>query len=365
MNLLRTIARDLRDAPATAFFCLSWVAVFVAMVTVGWVQSSPPSWWQFLVLGCPNAHRFGELSLSALGQGEIWRLITCNFVHYSLLHVVLNLIGFFILGSMIESWYGSSQFLMLFTVTGGLGNLVSALSRFGLGVNPHHVSGGGSVVVMGLIGLLAVVGWRSRHSWEGELLRPILMTLVLTGILGISLPRYIDNWGHAGGLAVGLPLGLADRYFLRNRYRPSAWGMGMISGLIIASCAMAQWFADLRERPLREQYQQQSHLISEELVYRNLRSLPSLTAPGSDARLLVVVVDDAGSVLDHGETRSEYRRLRELAHATESQPLSEDQRKELTQHAASLAATLRKQLTRRLRDYWDEREHRQVQSRHP
>ena len=37
---LRTIAREIRDYPATAFFSIIWVLVFVGMV-VHWMNSDP------------------------------------------------------------------------------------------------------------------------------------------------------------------------------------------------------------------------------------------------------------------------------------------------------------------------------------
>ena len=61
---LRTLAREIRDYPATACFSLIWVLVFVAMVAVRMHQQPAPSWWQFLVLGMGEGHRFGDLTLT-------------------------------------------------------------------------------------------------------------------------------------------------------------------------------------------------------------------------------------------------------------------------------------------------------------
>ena len=108
-------------------------------------------------------------------------------------------------------------------------------------------AGGGSVVVMGQVGLCAVIGWRSRRSMGGDLGWQMVKALVLTGLLGIAFPRYIDNWGHAGGALAGFPLGLLHRWFIRHRHAPSAWGLGVITSLAIAGCIMAQVAADRRE----------------------------------------------------------------------------------------------------------------------
>src|SRR5207248_1102103 len=81
-----------------------------------------------------------------------WRLVTCNFVHYSLIHIGLNLLAMYQLGTLVESWYGSSQLVLIYGLTGAGGNLVSALIRYGIGSNRAVHSGGGSGVILGLGG---------------------------------------------------------------------------------------------------------------------------------------------------------------------------------------------------------------------
>ena len=74
----------------------------------------------------------------------------------------MNLFVMYQLGGLVESWYGPWQFLAVYVVIGCGGNLLSALVRHALGSDPRIASGGGSTVVLGLVALCAVVGWRSR-----------------------------------------------------------------------------------------------------------------------------------------------------------------------------------------------------------
>ena len=120
-------------------FSLIWILVFVAMVASRFTEGPPVTWRQFLLVGIGAGYRFGDLDLTIghrfgdltirIGPGEIWRLVTCNFVHYSLIHILLNIVAFYLLGTMIESWYGSWQFIFIYLLTGSLGNLLSALGR--------------------------------------------------------------------------------------------------------------------------------------------------------------------------------------------------------------------------------------------
>ena len=211
----RTLAREIRDYPATVVFSAVWIVIFVAMVAGRLHDNPSPSWWRLLVLGIGDGHRFGDLTLNDMARGEIWRLITSSFVHYSLIHIVLNIVAFYLLGTLIESWYGSPAFILIYGLTGGLGNLVSVVIRQSIGSHPLIHSGGGSVVIMGLIGLCAIVGWRSRTSMGSELGWQMAKAIGLTGLLGVAFRGYIDNWGHAGGAICGfsarLPPSLVPR----------------------------------------------------------------------------------------------------------------------------------------------------------
>src|SRR4051794_17465681 len=94
---LRTLVREIRDFPATAIFSLAWIVVFVAMVALRMQENPSPTWWRLLVQGIGDGHRFGDLTLQDLASGQYWRLITSSFVHYSLIHITLNLLAFYLL----------------------------------------------------------------------------------------------------------------------------------------------------------------------------------------------------------------------------------------------------------------------------
>src|SRR4051794_35145285 len=158
-RMLREILDDARDFPATMALGAVWVVVFVTMV-VGRLTTGPlPSLQDFLLGNVGGAHSYGDMTLNEIFRGEVWRVVTCTFVHYNVLHVGMNLYGLYHLGCLVESWYGSAQFLAIYLVIGGGGNVVSALIRHARGLEPRMHSGGGSTVVLGLVALCAVVGW--------------------------------------------------------------------------------------------------------------------------------------------------------------------------------------------------------------
>jgi len=183
----------------------------------------------------------------------------------------------------------------------------------------------------------------------------MLVSLGLTALLGFVFRDYIDNWGHAGGALVGIGLGFADRRFVRGVRRPSAWGLGVMAGLVIAGCGLAQLAADRREAPLRRQALLRAEVNAREIAYRNLRAAPMLLDQKADPRLLARGLDVIAGVLDGGTTRSDFRRLRELAAVAGTRALTEAEQIEFKKRAGALSDQLRPELNVRLRELWKER----------
>jgi membrane associated rhomboid family serine protease len=207
-------------------------------------------------------HLFGDLTWQNLLNGQVWRLVTATFLHASLPHLALNLIGMIQLGRMVEPWYGARQFLAICLGLGSLGNLAGMMMRQGAaavrvwlqahglnlavpgglanGGGPEFAaqvtSVGGSIIILGLCGLSLVVGWRSRTR-VGAFLRDqmigILVFIALIGIVGIHI---VDNFGHAGGALVGAAAGFLHRPLFRTkRHGPTRRILGAIVVLVIAT----------------------------------------------------------------------------------------------------------------------------------
>ncbi|WP_337176401.1 rhomboid family intramembrane serine protease [Paludisphaera sp.] len=352
MNL-RAIVKEIRDFPATALFGASWLLVFAAMVALRLQEHPAPTIWQVLVAGFGDGGRFGDLTLNDLAAGEYWRLITCNFVHYSVVHIGMNLFAFYLLGTLLESWYGSWALVTIYGMTGVGGNLLSAMAREAMGSSPAVHSGGGSVVIMGLIGLCATAGWASRAEGDRELTWQMLKALAITGALGLAFPRYIDNWGHAGGAIVGLPIGLAHRRLFAGRGGPRAWAVGVAWLLVIAAGVAAQARSDFREAGARELETMRSQVRADAAAYRALLAVRSWATRGvGNPKALAPALRSLAPTLDGGPTRSAYRRL--LAGASEYA-----RRKPTPQERAAFRADLetvmeavREEASGRLREYW-------------
>jgi membrane associated rhomboid family serine protease len=230
---------DLRESPATLTLAALWVLIFAMMQMHQGAFQVTANPLTFGAIAVSTSHQFGDWTTAELASGQLWRAVTATFIHYSLLHLLLNLFGLVQLGLLIEDWYGSPQFLVIYLVIGGLGNLLAGFARPWFGAHTNVHCGGGSTVVFGLIGLCAVVGWRMKTKEGEKLCFQMLGFLVFNGLMGLVIPN-LDNLAHLCGTLVGGSVGFAHKALLRNAERPSGRWAGLVGALVLVGCMGAQ-----------------------------------------------------------------------------------------------------------------------------
>ncbi len=203
-----------------------------------------------LVSGAGFLRAVQEVSL-AWGAGfgpatqdhQWWRLFTAMFVHFGVMHLVLNMWALWDIGRVVERAYGSLRILALYVVSGLVGNLASLVVQ-----GNQAISGGASGAIFGLYGALIVFLWRERRLIERGEFRWVmgasaLFLLLMLG-LGIWVPE-IDNAAHAGGLLAGALLG----YGIAPRWDPArstpaypSWWSGLL--LTAGVLTLVLWMPD-------------------------------------------------------------------------------------------------------------------------
>jgi rhomboid protease GluP len=297
-----------KDHPVTMTCCALWVVIFVAMIVrQGGLQGGVNP----LANGISPqiSHIFGDQTPRDIRAGQLWRTVTSTFIHYSLVHLVFNLVAMYQLGQVIETWYGSRLFLAICVVIGFFGNLFAGLARplfAGITRTPLQAvllnhSGGGSSIICGLIALLAVVGWRSRTRFGDFLRAQMVAILVFTAILGIALPN-IDNFGHAGGVIVGAIFGFGHRMLVRTESGRAATMIAAGAAFVLILCAGFQVRAGVPEsRNLRFQERLLAGKVYEDLLQAEV--LYEITALPREARVNVKQVASVIVVfMDQGRT---------------------------------------------------------------
>jgi len=136
-----------------------------------------------------------------LAAGEFWRLITPIFLHFSLLHILFNLLWIWVIGRHIERLHGAIVFLSLVGISG-------ISSNFAQYFVSGPLFGGMSGVVFGVLGYawlfdrLAGPCFRIPPALMGFML--FWLALGFSGALEFMGLGAIANTAHLVGLLAGL-----------------------------------------------------------------------------------------------------------------------------------------------------------------
>jgi rhomboid protease GluP len=153
-----------------------------------------------------------------LGQHQYWRVLASAFLHGGPLHIAMNMVALFSLGSLVERLAGPWRMAALYLAAAVAAGFASAL------LNPvTQPSLGASGAILGLAGVLLAPRWRRDprfplglalrlHQW---LARSMVFLFGLGLALALlDLPVQIDNAAHFGGLLCGFAIGYLWPSFL-------------------------------------------------------------------------------------------------------------------------------------------------------
>jgi rhomboid protease GluP len=176
------------------------VAVYVAVAVAGQGYGWPLN--VGLVTQPPDVLGKGALVPALVAQGRAWLLFTSMFLHAGFVHLALNMLSLYFLGSFVEVAFGRGRFLALYLASGLAGGI--AYLYFG---NFNGSVVGASGAIFGLLG--GVLGYslrRGTFSWHNPLIRQLLILTALNLYVGFSVSN-ISNTAHIGGLLGGLAFG--------------------------------------------------------------------------------------------------------------------------------------------------------------
>ena len=137
------------------------------------------------------------LSKFYIDNGEWYRVITSGFLHFSALHVGMNMFLLWQLGQLLEPAMGRARFTSLYFIA-MIGGAAGALA-----LDPNALTGGASGAVFGLMAA-AAVGLQQRGV--NPMRTGIGTTLILNLVITFAIPG-ISIGGHLGGALTGAAVG--------------------------------------------------------------------------------------------------------------------------------------------------------------
>ena len=144
-------------------------------------------------------------TMVGVAHGEWWRLITAAFLHLSIIHVGLNMVGLYFGGRLLEPIIGRWRFALLYLAAALAG------SAGALYATPNGATAGASGAIFGVFGALLVLERRGNIATGGQVLVLIVINLIFSfSVSGISVG------GHIGGLIGGIVVMLGYTQFRRS-----------------------------------------------------------------------------------------------------------------------------------------------------
>ncbi|WP_433315137.1 rhomboid family intramembrane serine protease [Micromonospora chersina] len=150
--------------------------------------------------------RFSDGSIGGVAEGEWYRLVTAMFLHYGVVHLLLNMWALWVLGRTLEAVLGPLRFLALYLIAGLGGNVAVYLFSA-----PNSPAVGASTAIFGLFAAIFVIMRRLGRDTSA-----IVPILVINLIFTFTVPG-ISVAGHLGGLVVGALMALVLAYAPRMR----------------------------------------------------------------------------------------------------------------------------------------------------
>jgi len=174
----------------------------------------------------------GSTGTIPIDQGHRWwTLVSANYLHGGILHIVFNMIALYQIGPLVLREYGANRLIGLYTLGGVFGFLVSYFAGVRLTL-------GASAAVCSLIGASLYYG-KSRGGTYGQAIyKQISGWVLMLFIFGFMVPG-INNWGHGGGIVGGIVLG----YFLgyQERSRENLFHKSLAGVCVVLTVAVLAW----------------------------------------------------------------------------------------------------------------------------
>lgn len=151
----------------------------------------------------------GGLFAPQVMAGEWWRVITANFIHLGILHLLMNMLALMWLGKFVEDSLGTFRFTLLYVIC-GLGSMLT-ITYIDLQSLKPPVTVGASGAIMGIFGVMGAIhllGWhKGKSKSAAKEFRGVLFGV------GFQLAFDLVNGhtsivGHLSGFAIGFLVGL-------------------------------------------------------------------------------------------------------------------------------------------------------------
>lgn len=168
-----------------------------------------PAQNSLLLLGATGRYAIDQILINISGIESIDRmlrwttLLTANYLHGGLLHILFNMIALLQIGPLVVREYGTHRMFVIYTLGGIFGFYVSYIAGIWSTI-------GASGAVCALIGAMIYYGKSRGGVYGNAIFRQIGGWAI--GLFLFGLLPGINNWAHGGGMAAGALIGFLLGY---------------------------------------------------------------------------------------------------------------------------------------------------------
>jgi rhomboid protease GluP len=241
---LRRLGQDLGFVPLVVSSCVVLYAATLlasgpdALGARGVFNVLSPNPLSLFLFGASGA-------LPVFGYHRWWTVLSAGWLHAGLLHILFNMLWVRQLGPATAEFYGAGRMVIIYTVAGVCGFLLSSVAGAFLTALPFGIlrgaqfTVGASAPIFGLLGALVYYG---RRTGSRLVHREALHYAVVLFVFGLVMAG-VDNYAHAGGFLGGYLAGmwLDPLKPERIEHLLAALGCLVASGLAVAASLVHGW----------------------------------------------------------------------------------------------------------------------------
>ncbi|CAN0881578.1 RHOMBOID-like protein 1 [Linum grandiflorum] len=143
-------------------------------------------------------------------QHQGWRLLSCNWLHGGVFHLLANMLSLLVIGIRLEQEFGFVKIGLLYVISGFGGSLLSALFI------QSNISVGASGALFGLLGAMLSELITNWSIYANKVAAFITLLLIVVINLAVGILPHVDNFAHIGGFLSGFLLGFV--FLIRPQY---------------------------------------------------------------------------------------------------------------------------------------------------
>lgn len=267
-KFLTQLKADHRSIYVTQAIIALNILAFIAIIRMG-ANPLDPSPDVLLDAGA----NFGPFTLA----GQWWRLLTSLFLHFGLIHLLLNMNALYQIGQIMERLSGKSIFLLNYLGCGLMGSFASVY------FNNRAISAGASGAIFGIFGSLFGYFLREKQGIPLDVVKKLRNSALVFALFNLFMgftASGIDNAAHIGGLLTGVILGFLTALPLESNNRQKLFSRRFATAVVTISMLLAASFTLIPRREYKDFMQFNEFFVQHEKqaveAYSNLlRSVAS------------------------------------------------------------------------------------------